>query len=142
MKPANQENEQMKIFNFSNGVKGEELANVKVANSLGGWLTEKNGAAYRVELANPKNAPSAAGGDAGVDWKWHSRATNYVDKQDAEITPEMFDTDAICFCMGEVYTAWNAGHPEAESEWQWAVIGTAEWNREACKSGILKFTKL
>lgn len=132
----------MKVFNFTNGTKGELLADIKIANSLSGWRVTKDGAEFKVELANPKNVASIAGGKAGINWEWHKSATTYANGKDTPITPEDFGVDAICFCCGELFVAWHEGHPEAESVWEWAVIGTTDWNRSACKSGILKAIKI
>ena len=130
----------MKLFDFTSGKKGREIAEIKVANSLGGWYVEKNGKSYKVELANnPAHADET--------WSWHSRATYYDAMTGAQyaggdvpILPEDFGVDAICFCTGEIFHTWYPGHPDAESSWEWAVIGSADWNRQACKRGILKAT--
>jgi len=120
----------MQVFDFTDGVQGKKLADIRIAHGLHGWLVNKDGSVYKVELAN---APQG--------WAWHSGADHGFKPED-EITAEQFGVGAICFCIGEVYTMWHAGHPEAESEWQWTVIGTTDWNREACKKGILKSTFL
>jgi hypothetical protein len=126
----------MKIFDFTSGAKGRQLADIKRADRFGGWLVEKNGATYKVDLVANHGGPND-------QWDWHSSA-EYFDRDAGdyvEIRPENFNVEAICFCLGEVFHQWHAGHPDAISKWEWTVIGTTEWNRNACKSGILKATK-
>ena len=132
----------MKVFDFTNGTKGDLLGDITIANSTGGWLVEKNGSTFKVELANPQNVDPVASGKAGAKWAWHKGATNIVEGKEHAIKAEDFDVGAICFCTGEYYTVWHEGHPEAQTEWWWEVIGTTDWNREACKSGILKSAKV
>ena len=131
----------MKVFDFTNGTKGDLLGEIKVANSTGGWFVEKNGSTFKVELADPKNVDPVAGGKAGIKWSWVNAATNWIENENRAITAEDFGVGAICFCIGEYSVTWHIGHPEAETQWEWHVIGTTDWNREACKSGILKATK-
>lgn len=113
----------MKIFDFSAGRKGEELGSIKRANSQGGFIVEKDGRTYRIELAN---APEG--------WGWHDGATwlrwdDGEPVEDVQITPGEFGVEAICFSTGEYHGVW-----------QWTVLGTREWNRKACQNGILKYT--
>ena len=131
----------MKVFDFTNGTKGRLLDDITIANSTGGWFVEKNGSMFKVELADPKNVDPVAGGKAGIKWTWHTGATNLMENKDHAIKAEDFGVGAICFCTGEFSVTWNIGHPEAETQWEWCVVGTNDWNREACKSGILKATK-
>ena len=119
----------MQVFDFTDGVQGKKLADIRVAQGLHGWsAVSHTGKVYKVELV-----------DAPQGWAWHSGADHGFGPED-EITPEQFGVEAICFCIGKMYTLWRPGHPEAEYEWTWAVLGTTEWNREACKKGILKTT--
>ena len=131
----------MKVFDFTDGKKGDLLGETKVANSTGGWFVEKNGSTFKVELANPRNVEPVAGGKAGIKWSWVNAATSRGKNEDCAITAEDFGVGAICFCTGEYSVTWHIGHPEAETQWDWHVIGTDDWNREACKSGVLKATK-
>ena len=131
----------MQVFDFTDGKKGDLLGQTKVANSIGGWFVEKNGSTFKLEMANPCNVEPVAGGKAGVKWSWACKATNFVYGRNCPITAEYFGVGAICFCTGEYSVTWHIGHPEAETQWDWHVIGTTDWNREACKSGILKATK-
>ena len=58
----------MKVFDFTNGTKGDLLGDITIANSTGSWLVEKNGSTFKVELANPQNVDPVAGGKAGIKW--------------------------------------------------------------------------
>ena len=124
----------MKIFDFTSGTNGEHLGDIKRANSLGHAIVMKGGQRFLIELAQPHGGPDDR-------WSWHIDATNFIDGEDAHIRPEDFGVGAICFCTGEFFHRAYHGHPDAESHWAWSVIGTTEWNREACKAGSLKATK-
>ena len=130
----------MKVFDFTNGEKGDLLGNIKSAGTMGGWFVEKNEKVFRVELVNPRNVKAVAGGKSGVEWLWRNSAFNHIDGEDKPIKAEDFGVEAICFCDAEYHVRWYVGHPECESQWQWSVIGTTDWNRQACKDGILKST--
>ncbi len=124
----------MKVFDFTNGTKGELLANIKLTDYAGGWLIEKAGSTFKVQLAG-------AHGRKNDRWSWHSNAGHRVKGERINIDPKDFGVEAICFCTGEFFHQWHAGHPDAKSHWAWEVIGTTDWNRSACKSGILKAEK-
>ena len=117
----------MKVFDFSNGIKGKLLAaDVKRPGWLAGWFTVKNSTVYKITL------PKAPGGG---EWTWHS-AVGYGWRDTPtykELKPEDFGVEAICFCTG----AWRC---DGQDVWQWAVVGTQDWNRKACQAGILKAT--
>ena len=87
----------MKIFDFTNGTKGDLLGDITIANSTGGSLVEKNGSTFKVELANPQNVDPVAGGKAGIKWTWHRGATNLMEGKDHAIKAEDFGVGAICF---------------------------------------------
>jgi hypothetical protein len=110
----------MKVFDFTNGKKGELLGEVRRTAYQSGWLVRKGNKVFKVELAN---APRG--------WSWQSGAgRGFVGHPDHwELKPEDFGVSAICFSVGE----WSG-------VWQWTVLGTEEWNRKACKCGILKYT--
>ena len=115
----------MKVFNFTNGTKGELLAEIPLQNSSDGWLVEKNGKVYRVQLANS-------------NYEWTKSATHGVWENgkftgEKEIRAEDFGVGAICFCWGKT---------SHDNKWHWSVIGTPEWNREACRNGILTYELL
>jgi len=124
----------MKVFDFTNGTKGDLLGHIKITDYSGGWFVEKDGSTFKVQL-------SGAHGRKNERWSWHLNAGHAVKGKDVDIDPKDFGVDAICFCTGEFFHQWGEGHPEAKSHWQWDVVGTADWNRRACKSGILKAEK-
>ena len=122
----------MKVFDFTDGVKGKFLANIDRCNSTGSWTAEKNGKLFKVTLAKSH-------GSKTDDWSWHNSATfrNFKNHTDVNILPEDFGVEAICFCKG--FFLENVGiEGEEQQRWQWTVIGTNDWNRNACKKGILK----
>ena len=116
----------MKVFDFTNGTKGELLATVNKANSTGSWLARKGDRVYRIELAQAQKG-----------WSWHDGATlpiyNAKGKFDGDeaITPAQFGVEAICFCTGQ---------SQHDQVWNWVVLGTCDWNRAAVKSGLLTST--
>lgn len=114
----------MKIFDFTDGRKGKLLdASAAYCHRTGGWLVKKGDTTYRVKLADR--------GKRGTDWSWH---TDAGDRNDNPISPETYGVGAICFCTGEFAMS-------GSTVWQWHVIGTTDWNREACRKGILKAEK-
>jgi len=133
----------MKVFDFTNGKRGDHIGNVHCTGG-GGWVVVKNGVKFKVELTNDKfRAPVAGKGfdedRAGQSWAWTNQA---FDKDDKLITPDQFGVEAICFCLGRFNVFGQIGTDEEEWSWEWFVIGTADWNRSACKRGLLKATKL
>jgi|TARA_R110000851_G_scaffold326572_1_gene495400 hypothetical protein len=115
----------MKIFNFTNGVRGEQVGDCKLENSSEGWLVRKNDKVFRVELANSPD---------GWGWSTGSAYLPWVDGEPAEqvsILPRDFGVEAICYCWGQTMH---------DKVWNWRVVGTTEWNRQACKDGILTAT--
>ena len=122
----------MKIFDFTSGVKGKFLGNARTPHKCDGWLVKKNDDVFKVQLKDPIR-------HSDQKWEWCSGAR---DINDIEINPEDFGVEAVCFCTGEWFHLWYPGHPDAESHWDWNVIGSKIWNREACRNGILKTTKI
>lgn len=116
----------MKIFDFTDGVKGKELAAVKRPGIMGGWIVVKDGMRFQVKLSEHIK-PRGLG---KVEW------CEGADNGFGDLKPETFGVGAIIFCMGE----WKSGL--GDPEWEWNVIGTTDWNREACRKGWLKATKL
>lgn len=122
----------MKIFDYTDGKKGALLGHASIPHAAHGWLVQKGDKVFKVELANP---PSAS----DVDWSWRSGALvkSFSDdgkfEGEVELKPEDFGVEAICYCVGEIKMGTG-------NYWEWSVHGTTEWNRAACKSGILKAT--
>lgn len=119
----------MQIFDFTDGVKGELLGETSICHASGGWLVEKNNQTYKISIANPRNNANQA-----EKWHWAISAEN---KKRIEIKPEDYGVEAICFCKGEFW----AGNDFDNSYWVWIVLGTNDWNRQACQQGILKATR-
>ena len=122
----------MKVFDFTDGKKGKLLGDIKKQNSSGGWFVVKNNKKYCVRLNN--ESPWE-----GVKFRWAKHATYYDPKNgnemgEVQILPEHFGVDAICFCYGGFKEMGN------DTVWEWTVLGTNEWNKNACKKGILKAT--
>ena len=133
----------MKVFDFTNGKRGDQVGNVHCAGG-GGWFVEKGGVKFKVELANDRfRAPVAGKGfdedRAGQSWAWTNQA---FDKNEELITPDQFGVEAICFCLGRFNVFGQIGTDEEEWSWEWFVIGTRDWNRKSCKAGILKATRV
>ena len=133
----------MKVFDFTNGKRGDQVGNV-LCTGGGGWMVVKNGVKFKVELANDRfRAPVAGKGfdedRAGQSWAWTNQAFY---KDDKLITPDQFGVEAICFCLGRFNVFGQIGTDEEEWSWEWFVIGTADWNRKSCKAGILKATRV
>lgn len=126
----------MRVFDFTDGQKGAELSNTKMPDQLEGWLVRKDGKVYEVDL--DESVKRSFGANAEVRWqsgatwlRWQKGGWG----EDVKILPEDFGVLAICFCTG----LWRT---EEETWWNWVVIGTAEWNKQACKDGVLKATYL
>lgn len=113
----------MKIFDFTEGRKGAELGFTRVANATGGWLVRKADSVYKIELAAQPEG-----------WEWATGASWLRGSKDEGILPESYGVGAICFCIGEM----NVGN--GKNVWRWFVVGTNDWNKNACKRGILKAT--
>jgi hypothetical protein len=127
----------MKIFDFTDGKRGEELATIKVANALRGCLVSKGDVVYRIEVA--EGVARKFGRDADVSWHIGATWLRWEDGEpveDVPILPEDFGVEAICFSTGQ----WKVG--PGEPRWQWFVLGTEDWNRKACKAGWLTFAPL
>lgn len=123
----------MKVFDFTDGRKGRLLGQAPRAAALHGFLVRKGDKIYRVELTSQ--------GKHDGEWTWHSGAeyngrdgNGRCTGEQFSITPEQFGVEAICFCTGQWRTGEDAG------KWVWSVVGTTDWNRDACKRGILKAT--
>ncbi len=110
----------MKVYDFTNGVKGKEVGFCRIAGSLHGWFAAKNGRIYKITLAQDREG-----------WAWCEGAAYRTNGPDQAILPETFGVQAICFSTGETISGLDKG------VWNWHVVGTADWNREAIKKGIL-----
>jgi len=119
----------MKIFDFSNGKKGELLGAVQRCDQTGGWLVKKGDKTFKVTLTKTH-------GPSNEEWTWQTDAARFDHDSGTlvSIKPEDFGVGAICFCFGEM----RFGSQDNNGIWAWHVVGTQEWNRNACKNKILK----
>jgi hypothetical protein len=121
----------MKVFNFSKGRRGQQLAEVNKANSTGGWLQRKGDKVYKITVTAPPRSATQR-----VDWVNGATTPIYKDGKyvgEEALTAEQFGVEAITFCTGKFRI-------DGKDVWQWHVLGTTEWNREACRSGTLTVT--
>lgn len=132
----------MQVFDFTNGVKGKKIGEFAHPVALGGWHVKKGDQTFKVELSSPNNVAPIARNREGVSWKWSADASHMSDDGLTQIDPRDFGVEAVCFCIGLWKTFGQAILGDDEWTWQWHVVGTNKWNREACKSGILKSTKV
>ena len=119
----------MKIFDFTDGKKGKELGNRALVSWTDGWLVTKKDVTFKVELTNAPLSPKTN----TVDWCEGAGTTSRKGER-FDLLPSDFGVGAILICLGDFGIN---GH----ESWHWHVIGTTEWNREACKRGILKFSR-
>ena len=92
----------MKVFDFTDGKKGDLLGETKVANSTGGWFVEKNGSTFKVELANPRNVEPVAGGKAGIKWSWVNAATSRGKNEDCAIQQKILALAQFVFAQASI----------------------------------------
>lgn len=129
----------MKVFDFTNGVQGDQVGEIKRPDAFGGWFVKTGDKSFKVELTKPPQAREPVlNGEHGVRWSWAADAAHTAANGDmVPITPDQFGVEAICFCVG----AWgNFSHGDQWAYWDWHVIGSNAWNRAACKAGILTAT--
>lgn len=95
----------MKIFDFSNGKKGDLLTSIRIPNGMQGFLDD---AGKRIPSVD--RYEFCISGDDGIngDYVFNARTL----KKD-------FSVSAICFCTGQVGDAW-----------QWFYCATPEWLAE------------
>jgi hypothetical protein len=123
----------MKVFDFTSGSKGAQLADVPLVSATGGWLVRKGEKVYKVDFT-AEGKPRTK----GADFQWAVNAS-YAERDDnhqrtgqmINLRPEDFGVGAICFCQGK---------DRQTDIWRWYVIGTDEWNRAACVRGQLRAT--
>ena len=96
----------MKIFDFTNGVKGEYLGEVLPPSSMGATLSD------------------------GDDWihitisgcSFHNSAhIELPDWSEISILPTDYNVQAICFCTGKFDMGLDKG------KWDWNFLATPEW---------------
>ena len=129
----------MKVFDFTNGKQGKQVGEIKRPDASGGFYVKKGGKSYKVELTKPpQSREPVLNGEHGVRWSWTADAAHTAANGDlVQITPDQFGVEAICFCTG----AWgNHSVGDVWAYWEWHVVGSNAWNRDACKAGILTAT--
>jgi hypothetical protein len=129
----------MKVFDFTNGKQGDQVGEIKRPDAFGGWFVKKGDKSFKVELTKPpQSREPVLNGEHGVRWSWNADAAHTAANGDmVPITPDQFGVEAICFCSG----AWgNHSVGDVWAYWEWFVVGSNEWNRNACKAGILTAT--
>ena len=129
----------MKVFDFTNGKQGKQVGEIARPDASGGFYVKKGGKSYKVELTKPPQAREPVlNGEHGVRWSWTADAAHTAANGDlVQITPDQFGVEAICFCTG----AWgNHSVGDVWAYWEWHVVGSNAWNRDACKAGILTAT--
>ena len=96
----------MKIFDFTNGIKGEQLGEIQLPSSLGATLSD------------------------GDDWihitisgcRFHNSARiELPDWSEKPILPTDYNVQAVCFCTGKFDTGLDKG------KWDWNFLATPEW---------------
>lgn len=120
----------MKVFNFTNGKKGNLLAEIPRPNWFGGWFVKKMDKTFKVELVNKIKG-----------WQWVNSCGKETHNNEGKITPNQFNVEAICFCNGEFIIGQDDNGQDIK-QWDWNVLGTCDWNRAACNNGILKITQV
>lgn len=105
----------MKVFDFTNGVKGKLLSEVHRPSYATGCLRDD-------KFYSNKNKSITFMFGAGSTFKG----------VDTPLNPKDFGVEAICYCTGQ----WNSGEGGAQV-WEWDSIGTEEWLQEALKTGLV-----
>jgi len=119
----------MKIFDFSNGKKGEILSHLGLPDGCHGSIVEIDGQQYRVDLKEPKLTGNYDLSFAKSTDYWSNSAGKNFPHVDEEALKQ-WGAEAVLFCTGE----WNAGFNKF---WQWHVVGTTEWVKKAHQNGWL-----
>ena len=125
----------MQIFDFTNGTKGKSVGEAPCANITNGCHVTKNGKTFAVRLTSgiaKSFFNQKRGTNTTINTNWCSGAGRENKQNITWLDPKDFGCEAILFCLGCATT--NHGQDE---EWDWRVIGTTEWNRNALKQGIL-----
>ena len=112
----------MKIFDFSNGTKGQLLDDARRISWTSSWVSVKDekGESKYLKVRDPRQLGN--GTDLSV-----VQAAGIRDNrtgQDIKYLPEDYGVDAILFCMGQEHTGYGFQTP---GDWKWFVVGTDEW---------------
>ena len=118
----------MKVFDFSNGVKGDLLDEVNRVTYNTCMQRSKDPVTGEVKYLRVKNEHMLG---PQTMLTVHEEA-GY---RDVKYTPEMFGVEAILMCWGQEHTGY--GFQEA-GDWKWIVIGTDEWVVRAISNGFFE----
>lgn len=117
----------MKVFDFTDGIKGRLLADIPRPDSMQGYPVVTDPTTGKQMFLKPRN-PLQMG--RGTEFAVH-RAVGRRCEPDETYRPETYGVQAILFCTGQ----WNAG---TDVTWQWAAIGTDEWLARATSYGFFE----
>lgn len=118
----------MKVFDFSNGVKGKLLDEVGLMTFTGCCVYTNNLVTGKVEYLHVKDERQLG---PQTSLTVHTTAGRLQTKY----TPEMFGVEAILMCWGQEHFGY--GFKEA-GDWKWVVVGTDEWVARALSNGFFK----
>jgi hypothetical protein len=110
----------MKIFDFSEGKKGQLLGHAKFG-AFGSCRLE-DGVLYEISSAHKFTESLTFHNSA------HTLGVSSGKYKESEFSPKQLGVGAICTCIGKDNTT---------GVWIWEVVGTPEWSAEAVKKGIL-----
>lgn len=96
----------MKIFDFSDGVKGEYLGNVESWRGNTGWRNEELGIKDKVMIG---------------PYSYTRKFSAYSGGKTQDFVAEDFGVDAVCFCIGQT---------SHDGKWHWHFTANDEWMRE------------
>lgn len=102
----------MKIFDFTDGKKGELLTNIELPNYTSGWFTDigKIGSLQGKEFAS----------DAGQDRADRPKSSHYTMLD----VLKSLNVKAICYCLGEMQCGQEPAY------WDWHYTCEPEYARE------------
>lgn len=118
----------MKVFDFSNGVKGQLLPEVGRMTFTGPCVYVHDPVTGKPQYLHVKNERQLG---PNTSLMVHESAGRLQTKY----TPEMFGVEAILMCFGQEHTGY--GFQEA-GDWKWVVVGTDEWVARAISNGFFK----
>jgi hypothetical protein len=114
----------MKVFNYSNGTKGELLGNIRRAHGNSGNVLGEDETAIVVYSVNGFQL------EATPYREWYDDDGAHFDPLNL---PEKFKVAAVCYCLGK----FNNGN--GYDEWVWACTGTEKWILEQVAAGKADF---
>lgn len=116
----------MKVFNFSNGTKGQLLAEVDRVTYNTCMQRVKDPVTGAENYLRVKNERQLG---PQTMLTVHEEAGRF----DTKYTPEMFGVEAILMCWGQEHSGYGFQEP---GDWKWIAIGTPEWVVTALSNGF------